>query len=325
VNEPGRPPSEAGRRVATAQPGDQVWHWGLEADPARQLRRVRGLLTGRSGKRLLRDAVGGRRILVTGASAGIGRETALRLGRGGAELLIVARRRPRLEELAGELSALGANAHVMPCDLSDVDAVEALAAQVLAEHGGVDVLVNNAGHSIRRSLRNSTDRLHDFERVMRLNYFGIVALTLPLLDEMRQRGSGHVVNVSTLGTQFGPEPRFTAYLGSKGALDAFTRSAAAETHRDGVLWTTVHMPLVRTEMIAPTKAYRGVPAMSVAQAADMVVDAVVRRPARVSHPFGVATQLFDLAAPRQLERIMGSRMRRVGVSAPAEDADDEVS
>ncbi len=291
---------------------DVLWRLGFEADPGRQARRALGLLSGDRGVRQLRRVVGGRRILITGASAGIGRETALRLARGGPDLLLVARRRPRLDALAAELEERGATVHVLPCDLADLGAVDALAARVLAEHGGVDVLVNNAGHSIRRALWRQTDRLHDFERVMRLNYFAALHLTLPLVERMRAQGRGHVVNVSTLGTQFGPEPRFAAYLASKGALDAFARSAAAETSRDGVRWTTVHMPLVRTEMIAPTVAYRAFPALSARRAAEMVVDGIVRRPARVSHPFGVALHLVDLATPRALEHVMGQAMGRGG-------------
>lgn len=284
--------------------GEGIWRWGAELDPGLQLRRARGLLTGKRGQRALRDAVGGRRILITGASAGIGRETALQLAPGGPELLLVARRRDRLEALAAEVTALGATAHVLPCDLSDLDAVDALAERVVTEFDGVDVLVNNAGHSIRRPVRRSTERLHDYERVLRLNYLAVIHLTLPLLEPMRARHRGHVVNVSTMGTQVGPEPRFSAYLGSKGALDAFTRSAAAESADEGIRWTTVHLPLVRTDMIAPTRAFAAAPALSVQRGAAMVVDGIVRAPARVSHPFGAAAAAFDLVAPRQLEWLM---------------------
>ncbi|HYF25173.1 MAG TPA: SDR family NAD(P)-dependent oxidoreductase [Baekduia sp.] len=299
---------------------DTVWGWGLEVDPWRQARRVQSLLTGSWGDRALRRAVAGKRVLVTGASSGIGRETALRLGAAGAEVMLLARRAERLQELADEIAARGGTGHVLACDLTDLDAVDALAARVLDEHDGVDILINNAGHSIRRALWRQTDRLHDFERVMRLNYFAAVHLTLPLVARMRERGEGHVINVSTMGTQFGPEPRFAAYLASKSALDAFARSAAPETIRDGVRWTTVHMPLVRTDMIAPTKLYREMPALSVEQAAGMVLDGVVRRPARVSHPYGVALHLVDLATPHVLERLMSRAMGRGGSPRPGADA-----
>ena len=288
--------------------GEGVWRWGLELDAGRQLRGLRRVVSGRSPSRVLHEAVDGRRVLLTGASAGIGREVAVRVGRAGAEVLLVARRRNRLEEVAAEITDRGGSAHVLPCDMADTDAVDALAARVIADHGGVDVLVNNAGHSIRRTLRRSADRLHDFERVMRLNYFGAVHLSMPLVEDMRGRGGGHVVNVSTMGTQVGPNPRFAAYLASKSALEAFTRSAAPETRRDGVTWTTVHLPLVRTDMIAPTDAYDNAPALSARTAAHMVLDAIVRRPARVTHPFGVAMQVVDLVAPRRLEQLMGQVM-----------------
>lgn len=288
--------------------GERFWEWGLEADPLRQLRRVRALATGRNDERALRDAVEGRRVLVTGASAGIGRECARRLSLAGAEVLVVARRADRLDALADEVAGEGAvRPHVLGCDLSDLGQVDLLAHRVLRDFGGVDVLVNNAARSIRRSLRETSDRLHDFERVMRLNYFAALHLTLPLVEDMRGRRAGHVVNVSTLATQFGPQPRFAAYISSKAALEGVARSAAPETRRDGVIWTTVHLPLVRTEMIAPTSAYRGVPAMSVGAAASMVVDGIIRRPVRVSHPCGVASQLVDMALPQTLERVMASR------------------
>lgn len=305
------------KSVVPAPGGEGPWAWGAELDPLLQVRRVRGLLTGHRGERALRDAVEGRRILLTGASSGIGRETARRLGHAGAELLLVARRRDRLEELADEVADQGGVAHVLPCDLSDADAIAALVERVRADHGAVDVLVNNAGHSIRRTLERSTDRLHDFERVMELNYFGAVRLTVPLVADMRERGSGHVVNISTMGVQFGYEPRFAAYLASKAAVDAFTRSAAPETRRDNVRWTTVYMPLVRTDMISPTKAFHAAPAMSVERGAGMVLDAIVRRPVRVTHPFGTVSQAAQLVIPRRMEAAMSRTIRRRRPADPA--------
>ncbi|UUY03743.1 SDR family NAD(P)-dependent oxidoreductase [Svornostia abyssi] len=301
--------------VATTNGGEGPWAWGAELDPMLQVRRVRGLVTGRRGDRALREAVEGRRILLTGASSGIGRETARRLGHAGAEMLLVARRRDRLEELAEEVRDEGGAAHVLPCDLTSAEAIAELVEQVRADHGAVDVLVNNAGHSIRRTLERSTDRLHDFERVMELNYFGAVRLTVPLVADMRERKRGHVVNVSTMGVQFGYEPRFAAYLASKAAVDAFTRSAAPETRRDHVHWTTVYMPLVRTDMITPTKAFHRAPAMSVERGAGMVLDGIVRRPVRVTHPFGTMSQAAQLVIPRRMESAMA---RTVGRRRPAE-------
>lgn len=297
------------KTVATTDPGEGPWAWGAELDPMLQVRRVRGLLTGHRGERALRDAVEGRTILLTGASSGIGRETARRLGHAGAEMLLVARRRDRLEELAEEVRDEGGAAHVLPCDLADAADIAALVATVRAEHGAPDVIVNNAGHSIRRSLARSTDRLHDFERVMELNYFGAIRLTVPLVAEMRKAGRGHVVNVSTMGVQFGYEPRFAAYLASKAAVDAFTQSVAPETRRDNVRWTTVYMPLVRTEMISPTKAFERAPAMSVERGSAMLLDAIVRRPIRVTHPFGTMLHVAQLAVPHRLERAMARTFR----------------
>lgn len=308
------------KSVAVQEAGEGPWAWGAELDPMLQVRRVRGLVTGRRGERALRDAVEGRKVLLTGASSGIGRETARRLGHAGAEVLLVARRRDRLEELAEEVRAEGGVAHVLPCDLADADDIAALVERVRAEHGPPDVIVNNAGHSIRRSLARSTDRLHDFERVMELNYFGAIRLTVPLVADMREAGRGHIVNVSTMGVQFGYEPRFAAYLASKAAVDAFTQSVAPETRRDNVRWTTVYMPLVRTEMISPTKAFERAPAMSVERGAGMVLDAIVRKPVRVTHPFGTALHVAQLAIPRRLERAMS---RTVGRRRPAPEAELE--
>ncbi|MDQ6837169.1 MAG: SDR family NAD(P)-dependent oxidoreductase [Actinomycetota bacterium] len=292
------------RRWAGVDLRELPWRATAELDPLVHVRRARRLLSGQSHHDALSAAVSGKRVLVTGASAGIGRVVAERLGAAGAEVLVVARRRELLDDVVTHIATRGGRARSWPCDLSDLDAVDALAADVLAAHDHVDVLVNNAARSIRRSLARSEDRLHDFDRVMRLNYFGAVHLTMPLVARMRKRGDGHVVNVSTLAVQFGPEPRFAAYLASKAALGAFTRSAAPETLGDGVRWTTVHLPLVRTDMITPSRALRSAPALSVASGADMVVDAVVRRPTRVGHPLGVLAHLFDLAAPAVLQEVM---------------------
>lgn len=306
--------------VVAGGAGEGPWAWGAELDPMLQVRRARGLLTGRRGERVLRDAVADRKVLLTGASSGIGRETARRLGHAGAEVLLVARRRDRLEELADEVREQGGAAHVLPCDLSDADDIADLVARVRADHGAPDVLVNNAGHSIRRSLARSTDRLHDFERVMELNYFGAIRLTVPLVADMRAARRGHVVNVSTMGVQFGYEPRFAAYLASKAAVDAFTQSVSPETLRDNVRWTTVYMPLVRTDMISPTKAFHRAPAMSVERGAGMVLDAIVRRPVRVTHPFGTISHAAQLVIPKRVERAMSRTVNRRRPAEPAESA-----
>jgi NAD(P)-dependent dehydrogenase (short-subunit alcohol dehydrogenase family) len=265
-------------------------------------------LPGRLLRGLRRDtlerAVAGRVVMVTGASSGIGRASAVRLAAAGATVLLVARGRDALDEVRAEIAAAGGDAHVHPCDLSDLDAVGRLATEVLERHGRVDVLVNNAGRSIRRSIADSTDRMHDFERTMQLNYFGAVRLILALLPGMRVRGDGHIVNISTAGVQFGA-PRYSAYIASKAALDAFSRCIAAEVHGDGVRITTVHMWLVRTPMIEPAGGvYDGMPGLSPEQAAELVADAIVHRPRRVATPLGNVAEVVHAVAPGAFDRLL---------------------
>jgi len=254
--------------------------------------------------RRLEDAIAAKRILLTGASSGVGRATAIRLGHAGGEVMLVARNRDALRDTALRIRSAGGRPHYYPADLSNPDDTAALIAKVNDRHGGVDILINNAAHSIRRSLRLSYRRPHDFERTMNLNYFGPVRLILGFLPGMRERGEGHIVNVSTMGVQIGAAPRFSAYIASKAALDAFADSASPETLHDGVLWTTVYMPLVRTPMIAPTTIYRHMPALSPSQAGDMLVHALVRRPRRVSTALGDLGALMHAVAPGAVDRIM---------------------
>ena len=246
-----------------------------------------------------RGPLHGRRVLITGASSGIGRETALEVARRGGIPLLVARRADRLDEVAAEITALGARAVPYPCDLSDPGAIDALVKQVLTEHDGIDMLVNNAGRSIRRSVQLATDRVHDYERTMALNYFAAVRLTLGLLDHMRQRRFGHVVNVTTQGLQ-AHTPRFSAYLASKAALEEFGRSAGRDTLADGVTFSSVRLPLVRTDMAGQTDAWRGFPHMSAKNAAQHVVRALVERReiVNVGRPPGTAAEIATLVAPR---------------------------
>jgi NAD(P)-dependent dehydrogenase (short-subunit alcohol dehydrogenase family) len=287
-----------------AHPIDRlVWGWSRELlDPSRLARRAERAVRGRSEETMLRAAVARKPVLVTGASSGIGRASALRLGAAGAELLLVARRETELRQVAEQVVAAGGRAHVLACDLSDAGQTDRLAERVLAEHPDVGLLINNAAKSILRPLSAATGGLEDYVRLMELNFLGTLRLTVPLVRRMRERGSGHVINISTIGTQVGPVPHFSAYIASKSALDGFTRCAAAETARDGVLWTTVHMPLARTPMIAPTGQFNTMPALPLADAASMVIDAVVRRPARVSHPVGLTFEAAYRVAPRWVER-----------------------
>ena len=252
----------------------------------------------------LADAVEDRIVLITGASQGIGRATALQIGRAGGAVLLVSRTQEKLEEVAREIEALGGTAHVHSCDLTDPDDIDRMANEVLEQHGHVDILINNAGRSIRRSVSRSYDRFHDYQRTMQVNYFGPVKLILKLLPVMRERGSGHIINISTIGLQTNT-PRFAAYLASKAALDAFSRSIGPEIIDDGVHITTVYMPLVRTPMIAPTKIYDRFPTLSPEEAAEMICDAIRKRPKRVATALGNLGQL-DLRDRPRAPRIWSS-------------------
>jgi short-subunit dehydrogenase len=255
------------------------------------------------GSPTLEGTVGGRMALITGASSGIGRAAALRLGGAGATVLLVARTRERLDEVAAEIGEAGGTAHVHPCDLSISDDVERMAAEVLERHAGVDILVNNAGRSIRRSIALSYDRLHDFERTIQLNYIAPVSLILKLLPGMRERKSGHIINISSIGVQTNT-PRFSAYVASKAALDAFSRSIASEIIGDGVRITTIHMPLVRTPMIEPTRFYKAFPAITPEEAAAMITDAIIDQPKRVATPLGNLGQLAYALSPSSMDAIL---------------------
>ncbi|QRP47165.1 SDR family oxidoreductase [Amycolatopsis sp. FDAARGOS 1241] len=243
-----------------------------------------------------RGELDGRRVIITGASSGIGRATALKVAAAGGVPLLVARRQHELEEVRDEIIAAGGTASVYPADLTDEDSVHKAVDAMLAEHGRIDMLVNNAGRSIRRSIKLSYERMHDYERAMAINYFGAVRLILAVLPHMSERKFGHIVNVSSIGVQ-GIAPRFSAYAASKAALDYFSRIAATETHGDGITFTTIHMPLVRTPMIRPTKIYDAFPTKSPEQAADMVMKALIERPKHIGTPAGQAIGLTYALAP----------------------------
>jgi short-subunit dehydrogenase len=246
--------------------------------------------------RSLHDAVKGRTVLITGASSGIGKAAALKVGEAGGTVLLVARTEEKLAEVQREIEVLGGVSHVHPCDLSDTDDIDRMAAEVLEQHELIDILVNNAGKSIRRSVDRAYKRFHDYQRTMQLNYFAPVKLILDLLPTMREQKTGHIVNISTIGLQTNT-PRFSAYLASKAALDAFSRSIAPEIIDDGVHVTTVYMPLVRTPMIAPTKIYDRFPTLSPEEAANMITDAIRKRPKRVATVLGNLGQLSYAVAP----------------------------
>ncbi|WP_092530341.1 SDR family oxidoreductase [Amycolatopsis arida] len=242
----------------------------------------------------------GRRVMITGASAGIGREVARQAARRGATVLLVARRADELDALRDEIVAAGGQAHGYPCDLTDPEAVDATVKRVLAEHGAVDMLVNNAGRSIRRSVALSTNRIHDFERTMALNYFAPLRLTFALLPAMIEQRFGHVVNVTTQGLQ-NHTPRFAAYLASKAALDEFGKVAGRDLLAEGVTFSLVRLPLVRTAMSAPSaKVYRRFRALDAEQAAALVVRALERRREVINMPAGAAADLADRVAPHSM-------------------------
>jgi NAD(P)-dependent dehydrogenase (short-subunit alcohol dehydrogenase family) len=233
-------------------------------------------------------------------SSGIGRAAALKIAAAGGIPILVARTQEKLDEAKAEIEAAGGTAYVYSCDLSDFDAIEALVEKLLADHPRIDMLVNNAGRSIRRSVALSYDRFHDYERTVRLNYLSPVKLMLGLLPHMRDQGGGHIVNVSSIGVQTNP-PRFSAYVGSKAALDAFTRVTSSETIGDNVTFTTIHMPLVRTPMIAPTKMYDSFPTISPDEAADLVCEAIRAKPKQIN------TQLGHVRRGRLRARAEGGR------------------
>ena len=251
----------------------------------------------------LRNALLGKVALVTGASSGIGRATAELLGRHGALVILVSRTRDKLEALKQEIEAGGGSAVVYPTDLSDLDACEEMIHKVLADHGRVDILINNAGRSIRRSVSASYDRFHDFQRTMQLNYFGAVKLMLAVLPGMRERKQGHIINISSIGVQAFP-PRFGAYVASKSALAAFSRCVGPEVADDGVAITNIHMPLVRTPMIAPTGMYKNFPTSSPEEAAEMVGSAILTRPPEVSTRLGKIGETVNTIAPSILQFVM---------------------
>jgi NAD(P)-dependent dehydrogenase (short-subunit alcohol dehydrogenase family) len=283
----------------------------------------------------LAGAIRGKRILITGASSGIGLETALKVGDAGGEVLLVSRTREKLEEVASKVEERGGTAHVHPCDLSDLADVERLSEEVLTEHGGIDILINNAGRSIRRSVARSYDRFHDYERTMQLNYFGALKLILAFLPGMRERKWGHIINVSSIGVQTNT-PRFSAYVASKAALDAFSRCVAPEVVADNVKFTTVYMPLVRTPMIAPTDIYRAFPTLTPEEAGQMLCDAMIDKPKRLASRLGTFGEVLYAVSPKSVDIVLNtaynlfpdskaSRGDGAGPAPAEEKVDDEMS
>jgi NAD(P)-dependent dehydrogenase (short-subunit alcohol dehydrogenase family) len=250
-----------------------------------------------------REALTGKYVVITGASSGIGQVTALKVAQAGGIPVLVARGKDKLEATRATIENRGGTAHVYACDLSDLEAIDALCDRLAADLPSIDYVVNNAGRSIRRSLRLSQDRFHDFERTMQLNYFGAIRLVMGLVPKLRESGRGHVVNVSSIGVQTNP-PRFSAYVASKAALDAWSNVVASELVGDGITFTSIHMPLVRTPMIAQTKLYYKFPTISPAQAADLVVKAMVDRPHEINTLLGNAGAVAHTVAPKLAFRVL---------------------
>ena len=256
----------------------------------------------------LSGKVRGRRVLITGGSSGIGKAVAQKVAAHGGKVIICARSAEELEATRKEIVDAGGICHAYTADLSEQKDCDALVQKVIAEHGGVDVLINNAGRSIRRAIAASYDRFHDFERTMQLNYFGSLRLIMGFLPGMTERHRGHIINISSIGVLTNA-PRFSAYVSSKAALDAFSRCAQAEFSDNGINFTTINMPLVKTPMIAPTKMYDSVPTWTPEEAADFVVQAIIERPVRLATRLGIFGQIFYAMAPRAYEIMMNTAFR----------------
>ncbi len=266
-------------------------------------------------------AINGRTVVITGASSGIGRAAALKIAMAGGIPILVARSMDKLEAAKAEIEAAGGTAYAYSADLSALDSIDELVKQILDDHVAVDALVNNAGRSIRRSIALSQDRFHDFERTMQLNYFGAIRLTMGLLPHMRERGAGHIVNVSSIGAQTNP-PRFSAYVASKAALDAWTRVVSSEVVGDGITFTTIHMPLVRTPMIAPTKMYDSFPTITPDEAGDLVCEALRAKPKEINTRLGTFGEVAYALAPKAVDQVLHMAYKVFPDSAAAKGETD---
>lgn len=297
-----------GSGIACPRLDDYAWvlwdYWERHLDPELAIDRT------------LRGQVGGRVVVITGGSSGIGLAAARRVAAAGATTVICARDPQKLEAARGLVESEGHAVHAFACNLSDPEDCDRFVRWLLDTFGHVDVLVNNAGRSIRRSVESTLERFHDLERLMQLNYFGAVRLTMGLLPSMVERRSGHVVNISSIGVLTNA-PRFSGYVASKAALDAWTRCAASEFSDVGVTFTTVAMPLVRTPMIAPTGLYRNAPTLSPEEAADLVAQAIVYRPVRIATRLGIAGEVLNALMPKVMQIVMNTSFRMFPESAAA--------
>ncbi len=289
---------------------DKLWDfWARNLDP--------DLFKDRS----FEGAIAGRTVLITGASSGIGRAAAIKIAKAGGIPILVARGMEKLEETRQEIEDLGGTAYAYSADLSSPDSIEDLCERVLGDHAAIDVLVNNAGRSIRRSIALSYDRFHDFERTIQLNYLGTIKLIMGLLPQMRERRSGLIVNVSSIGVQTSP-PRFSAYVASKAALDAWTRVVGSECIGENVHFTTIHMPLVRTPMIAPTKIYDSFPTISPEEAADLICEAIRSKPKQINTRLGTFGEVSYALFPKGVDQILSAAYKVFPDSAAAKGEKD---
>lgn len=297
-----------GSGIAVPRLDDYAWrlwdYWERHLDP--------DLFVDRSLKGKVRNKV----VVITGGSSGIGLSTAQRVAEAGAVTVIVARGEEELFKARDEMKAKGGKVFAHTADLSDMADCDRLVAAILKEHGHVDVLVNNAGRSIRRSIELSYDRFHDFERTMQLNYFGSLRLIMGFMPTMVQRRRGHIINISSIGV-LANSPRFSAYVASKAALDAFSRCAQGELSGKGISFTTINMPLVKTPMIAPTKMYDSVPTLTPEEAADLVVKGIIEKPSRIATRLGIFSALVNAVAPKAYEVIMNTAFELFPDSAAA--------
>ena len=261
----------------------QYWEMHMDCDvhiPEKLLRRMQGKV-----------------VVITGASSGIGFMASKKLARAGAKICMVARTPAKLEETRSVIEKMGGAAFAYPCDLNNMEAIDECTRTILKDHHHVDILINNAGHSIRRSAFESLNRFHDYERTMQLNYFGAIRMIFNVLPAMAKRRSGHIINISSIGCLTNV-PRFSAYVASKSALDAFSRCLSPEVASRNIDLTTIYMPLVRTPMIAPTKLYDYVPTLTPEQAGDMIVSAVLEKPKRIASPLGTTAQISYALWPK---------------------------
>ncbi len=294
----------------------------IEASPVGKAGAVTSamLRTRRAG--LLSRRVRNKHVVVTGATSGIGEDCALKLAAAGATVILAARTPQKLDDTVAKIKAQGGKAFAYACDISDMADCDRFVQTVLAEHRHVDILINNAGRSIRRSVKFSFDRFHDYERTMQLNYFGALRLIFGFAPKMLERKSGQVINISSIGVLASP-PRFSAYVASKAALDAFSWCAAPEFADANVRFTTINMPLVRTPMIAPTKLYDAFPTLSPDAAAELVMSAVIDKPKRVATSLGLAGAVAQAVAPGVSEFVLNQAYRLFPDSAAARGLSDE--